>query len=298
MASSLKDSLFDAEKNRVLSELQTQYELDVKNKENSLLKQGNELNRQKLKSNRLLIALIVLVFFISTAFGIIFYKRKQKLVRANTLKVVKEAEQIQRTRISHDLHDHVGAQLSYVVSNLDMARIEIEENKLDPKRIDAINDMSKQAINTLRETVWALNNENISVESFADKFKLYALKMTDMNEQIALHFSESIQGEAVLMPNAALHIFRICQEAFSNALRHGKPSQISIEISSNSKYFFYFKLSDNGMGFVLNQPDKNGHYGMINMQSRAEEIGAVLEIESEIGQGTSICLTLKNNTYV
>ena len=296
--SSIKDSLIDEDKNRVISELQTQYEVEVKNKENSLLKQGNELNIQKLRANRLLIILIVIGVVVLFGLSLFLYKKKQKTQEAKALEMVQNAEHLQRTRISNDLHDHVGAQLSYVVSNLDIASKEISENKLDPKRIDAISDMSKQAIGTLRETVWALNNDHISLESFADKFKLYCMRMLDLNEKIELNFHEHIPQQITLMPNTALHVFRICQEAFSNAVKHADASRIDVYIQNPSEQNLEFKIVDNGKGFATNDGNKSGHYGLKNMGARAEEIGGNFSIESKANDGTIVCITFKNNTYV
>ncbi len=158
--------------------------------------------------------------------------------------------------------------------------------------------MSKQAISTLRETVWALNNEHISIESFADKFKAYARKMSDLSEGIRLEFKEEIAHDCILMPNTALHLFRICQEGFSNALKHANCSVISIYIGSDAGSLLVFRLADNGAGFDPEEARRKGHYGLENMAHRAAEVGASYKLSTEKGKGTQIELVLpKNTTY-
>ena len=294
-ASILKDSLFNAEKSRQLAELQTRFEVDNQRQENLLLQQSNELNRQAIKNRNLVIFIVIFAFAVLITIALLIYKRRQQHMAVLTQLRIQKAERLQRVRISHDLHDHVGAQLSYVVSNLDIANQEIKGRHLEPKRLEAITEMSKQAISTLRETVWALNNESISVESFADKFKVYARKMTDLST-VKLEFHEDIQRNALLSPNAALHLFRICQEAFTNALKHSECTLICISVRSGADIPFEFELSDNGKGFDPEEAGSKGHYGLKNMKHRAEEVGAVYTLSTHLGKGTVISLRLKENT--
>jgi len=295
-ATLLKDSLFNVEKSKQLTEMQTKYEVDNQIQENKLLKQSNELSRQQVKNKNLIIIIVVFISFAFALIGLVVYKRRQQNLAIQTQIKIQKAEQQQRIRISHDLHDHVGAQLSYVVSNLDIAGQEIMKQQLDPRRLHAITEMSKQAISTLRETVWALNNESISIESFADKFKAYAQKMSDLSEGIQIEFHEDIEVDTILLPNTALHLFRICQEAFSNALKHAACTKISIDIRSNSEYLMVFKLSDNGIGFDPESAKLKGHFGLENMKHRASEVLASYDIKTQMGKGTQIELMLKKNT--
>ncbi len=142
--------------------------------------------------------------------------------------------------------------------------------------------MSKQAILTLRETVWALNNETVTTEAFADKFKQYALKMLDFNSDIKCEFSEDIQHSKVLNPLQALNLFRICQEAFSNAIKHSGASQLHIKFYNDDTSIFNFRINDNGHGFNTEDGKNKGHYGLLNMESRAAEVGAVYHLQSSV----------------
>jgi signal transduction histidine kinase/Tfp pilus assembly protein PilF len=297
-ASVLKDSLFNVEKSRQFAEMETKYRVENTTRENLLLKKSNELSLQEVKNKNLLIFLVSFVFIAIAVTSLLVYKRRQNLMAIQTQLRIQKAEQQQRIRISHDLHDHVGAQLSYVVSNLDIASQEILKSQLEPKRLNSITEMSKQAISTLRETVWALNNESISIESFADKFKSYARKMSDLTDGVSITFHEDITINNILLPNTALHLFRICQEAFSNALKHAECSTISIHISSNEDELFIFSLKDNGKGFDPEKARLKGHYGLENMKHRASEVGASYTIDTQIHKGTNIKLALiKNTTY-
>ena len=153
--------------------------------------------------------------------------------------------------------------------------------------------MSKQAILTLRETVWALNNESVTTEAFADKFKQYALKMMDFNTENKCEFHESINHSHVLNPLQALNLFRICQEAFSNAIKHANAGKVDVRFFNDSNSIFNFEITDNGLGFDITEGRNKGHYGLMNMESRAREVGADYHIQSEKGKGTTIRISLK-----
>lgn len=291
-ATTLKDSLFNIERNLQLTEMQTKYEVENKNNENKLLKQTVEIEKQQAK-NRQLLYFFTTALLLITVIGIaIYYSRKRQLTAIQTQLKIQEAEYKQRLRISNDLHDNVGAQLSYVVSNLEISNQEIAQNKVDKNRITSITEMSKNAILTLRETVWALNNEKISIESFSDKFKTYTQKMTEFSKHLTIEMKENIAQNDSIPPNTALHLFRICQESLSNAIKHAQASKLIIEISNSKTNLFNFKLIDNGIGFDMNEAQLKGHYGLQNMKSRALEVGAQYDIETQKNKGTKIELNL------
>ncbi len=227
---------------------------------------------------------------IGTSLYFIVYRQRLKLKRELELQQKLESERI---RIARDLHDNVGAQLSYLITNIDWmlenpdALNEQETNK----RLSNLSETGKQAILTLRQTIWAINNKELSVEDLADRFKQFALKMMAFNKIIQLHVEEDIDESMMLGPGVALNLFRICQEAFNNCIKHSNCSNIKITIKSNSTQRFFFKLEDDGIGFNPEQKNNTGHYGLQNMYSRAEETCSKLNIDSTPGAGTRITLT-------
>jgi len=86
----------------------------------------------------------------------------------------------------------------------------------------------------------------------------------------------------------AYHLYYIAQEALNNALRHAKPSVISVNFSSSGASGTIV-IRDNGIGF---EPDQvvDG-FGRYTMENRAKIIGGTLEIESRKGQGTVVTCT-------
>jgi signal transduction histidine kinase len=95
--------------------------------------------------------------------------------------------------------------------------------------------------------------------------------------------------------NAALHLYRIAQEAVSNAIHHGKAKHVWIAFTlKENKYTLCVR--DNGVGFPGEQLCKKGA-GIDSMRHRAQMIGGLLTIESGFGGGTKVaCVYTRGKT--
>jgi signal transduction histidine kinase len=222
----------------------------------------------------------------------VFQRQKLKLKRELEVQQKLESERI---RISRDLHDNVGAQLSFLISNVEWmlahpeAANEVEENS----RLKALSETGRNAILTLRQTIWAISHTELSMDDFADRFKQFALKMIEFDQGIQLHFSEQFERKGNLSPANALNMFRICQEIFNNCLKHSQCKNIHIRFLSNSDFSFQCEIKDDGIGFNWETAKQKGHYGLVNIEARALETGAILKVDSKIGSGTRIEIGLK-----
>ncbi len=226
-------------------------------------------------------------------------KRFQTLLKNQQEKLQMELEsqirlQHERERISRDLHDNVGAQLSYIISNIDHI---VETQNKDENRLDDVANSARSAILNLRETIWAINNEQITVEDFYDRFKLYATNQVKNRSDVRLIFSENIVNNSILNPNQALNLYRICQEALNNALKYADAQTLDIFIQTNEATQFKFCLKDDGIGFDLSKNTEGG-YGLKNMKARAKEIGAGFHLQSELGKGTTAKITLESKLQI
>ncbi len=291
----VRDSIFKKEIAAKIAAQEARFGLERKENENRALKQKNRIqeleiiNKQnKIRSRQILMGAIAVLSILLLAFTVYFLRRRYALQRLKDENTHRNEQHKQRVHISHELHDNVGAQLSYIVSNLDI----LQENNPDDIRVRSVSEMSRQAIITLRETVWALNNESISLTGFTDKFKQYIHKILEYNENISCIFEDEIRIDHILQPMQALNLFRISQEAFSNAVRHSEASEISVSISADKDFVALLKITDNGIGFDQKKAEKTGHYGLHTMRSRAEEMGGEFDIESQIGHGSTVTIKL------
>jgi signal transduction histidine kinase len=291
----VQDSVYLKEKTESLNKLQTQFE--TQKKENIIIEQKYELT----KRNYLLygtIALALLSIIVARIIFVQYHKKQQlkiQLIHAEEqhqlTQAIAAAKENERKRIAADLHDNIGAQLSYIRSNINFVLdAPMKMSDADEKHfLSMVNDTAKTAIIDLRETIWALNKDIVSFQEFADKLKMYLKHHLDNQQVVQLQINETITGDIQLYSSEAIHIFRIMQEAAGNSVKHAGAQylQLSIMATANS---YTLQLADNGKGFDKDATYRD-HYGLENMQRRATEIGAVLHIESKAGEGTTIVLS-------
>ncbi len=196
--------------------------------------------------------------------------------------------QHERERISRDLHDNIGGQLSFISSSIDWV---IDKNKeMDKeeelKQMNAINATAKNVMMNLRETIWALHKEKITLQEFSDKLKVYIQNMLQHQPQLQFKTEEKIDKNFILTPAEMLNIFRICQECVNNILKHAKASLLKLIIYSDENSF-HICIEDNGIGFNASDISEE-HYGLKNMKHRSEEVNAKLSVNTQEGKGTTI----------
>jgi signal transduction histidine kinase len=279
--STAKDSLRGKESIAALAETKTKYETEKKESENKLLLQENNIKTLENASSKktifmliagIFLALVAILWLIS-----VFRIRKQK-------QAIETQKQLQkdRERISRDLHDNVGGQLSYVLFSLegDEANTLAERKEKSSNLSTAVRSVTSN----LRETIWALNQDHLSLRDIGDKLKVYARNMFSYSD-VKVKFEECIENDTDLNPAFALNLFRICQEAINNVFKHAHASELTIHLSRLQQ--IEITIIDNGLGFNQESKDKNS-YGLSNLNARADEIKATLQVHSQLNKGTQV----------
>ena len=293
----IKDSIYNKTAAEEMNKLEAIYEL--KKNEVTIAQQQLDIT----KKNYLFYGLLTVALFMAIIATILFtnYKKRQHLkmdfILAEEKRLatesVREAEETQRKRIAAELHDNMGAQISFITSNIDWIvdspRPLTEEQQKE--RLKTIHETSQGLMRNLRETIWALNRDEITLEEFADKLKVYIQTILHINPGIRFDSSEKLQGTATLKPLQALNLFRIFQEAVTNTLKHGKKtSRLHLDIVSYNDACT-ISLQDDGAGFEPASV-QGEHYGLRNMHFRAKEAGFNVKVMSKPGAGTTIAVSL------
>lgn len=281
----LRDSLFQTEKVKQVRELQIQYETEKKERElaesKAAIAQG-ELEIRK-RDNQLVLILtgVVLVLFI----GFILYRntraRQQQLILKAELAEARtqNALQEERLRISQELHDNIGSQLTFVNASIGA----LQSDAGDP-RLSDVKKLTAETIRELRKTVWLMNHQSTTLEEFIIKLRDYILT----GSQIPIVIDVNTNLQQVITAQVSNHLFRIIQEAVNNTHKHAKATQITIQISLASANQLSLTITDNGKGFNRDLPS-NG-FGLSSMQKRVNGLGGKLSISSH--SGTIITATL------
>ena len=294
----VRDSVFSQGVAEVVAELQEKYNKTEREKE--ILSQRTEIAEKELVLNRKNTQLIglVLVAVLMTILGYLLYNQQKlknrQLVRENELKQAlirietQNRLQEQRLRISRDLHDNIGAQLTFIISSIENLQFgfKLDNNKLINK-LSGISDFTKETINELRDTIWAMNKSDITLEDLQSRISNVVKKANAYATNIDFKFiiAEDISKEVKFTSIKGMNIYRIVQEAINNAMKYAEAKSVLVKISQN-KDRLSFEITDDGKGFDENEI-KLGN-GLNNMRKRAEEIGADFSLDSKVGNGTSI----------
>lgn len=235
--------------------------------------------------------LILFVLAIAMVSSIAWLISRQRYLRKLRIFEMKQTIQHDRDRISRELHDNVGSQLSLISSNLDWVSNPVTPlNELEKsKRLEEVSRISKDVITHLRETIWALKKSEISFSDLTDKLKLIAQQQVSILPSIDLNFRDRGVDSLQLKPDEALNLLRVCQEAIHNAIKHSGLKKLDISWHCRNGNY-EVSIKDDGRGF--NQVSNSSeHYGLENMKQRAAEIEAAIAINTEVGSGTTITIS-------
>ena len=94
-----------------------------------------------------------------------------------------------------------------------------------------------------------------------------------------------------LSPDVEQCYYRIAQEALENIARHAGASRFSLRITQEGEVLTMC-ISDDGIGFASSHKTVDEKFGLVGMRERAALIGATLAVESQPGQGATLCLRL------
>lgn len=211
---------------------------------------------------------------------------KEALAQIETQNKLQE----QRLLIARDLHDNIGAQLTFIISSIENLKyFEPIKESLTP-RFESIANFTKQTIRELRDTIWAMNSGAVTLEDLVGRVKNF-IQQGKQSTDVKLDFvqEEGLDLSKKISSANSIQILRILQEAVQNAVKYADASQIQV-IFSLGENQLQFQVIDNGKGFDLEKV-KAGN-GLGNMQKRADEIEASLSVKSETGRGTEISLLL------
>ena len=293
---------FSVDNAKSIADLEIKYQTATKEKllaENKAKLLKNEIETRN--KNALLIGLIIIIIFIGLI-SISIYRQqklktkqqKQEFQLKNAIVKIETQNKLQRQRlaISRDLHDNIGAQLTFIISSIDNIKyaFPIKDFNLN-RKLDTISDFTKSTILELRDTIWAMNSNEITFDDLHSRILNFIEKAQKSQENIHFKFSIHPNLENVKLTSVTgMNVYRTIQEAVNNAIKHASAKNISIEINRISK-LIHITISDDGIGFDENKVEKGN--GLLNMEKRIEEIGGTVLFRKSENGGTQIDIQFK-----
>jgi len=251
----------------------------------------------KIDAFKFLFFILVLIFFLVSLILLLinFRKRFQNKQTENQSKIdelkiehelnlLRSQLQIQEQtfrNISREIHDNIGQKLT--LAKLQINTIDTNEVVDLKNTLMVISNFITDSLNDLRDISRSLSSEVILHNGL---IKALENEINQLNKLFNYNFKMKLTGEVLYMSaETELTVFRIIQEALTNAIKHAEATSVFLDLHFNNNELLIL-IEDNGKGFDISATkDLNG---LNNLKSRTQSLNGQIEINSEPLIGTTI----------
>ena len=209
--------------------------------------------------------------------------------RTELIRMLVTAEENERGRISRELYDHMGQQITGLLLGLRV----MEQDEWDPARLARIRDLAELAAGISRD-----------LHQIALVLRPPALDNLGLERALRSHLEEWSQQHGIvadfhaegvattdLGQEVATTIYRIAQEGLTNVAKHAVAKRVSLVLEQHDDTITVI-IEDDGVGFDPDAPERDAdaprRLGLRGMRERLALVDGELEVESEPGAGTTI----------
>ena len=193
-----------------------------------------------------------------------------------------EAQERERRRIARELHDDIGQRLALLTVELDQIDTGVTRNVPQAVRHLRLSRPRLRDVQSLSHRLHSSKLEYLGLASAAASF------CKEASAQFAVQIICRDEGiREGLCPETALAIFRVLQEAITNALKHSAAGHISVVLRQSNRGV-ELEVNDSGVGFDVVDARRRGGLGLISMEERMKLIGGEVQVRSEEGCGTTV----------
>ena len=202
--------------------------------------------------------------------------------RRRLLMRLEEAKDEERRRIASDIHDDS----IQMMTAADMQAQELAGLIQDPAlraQAERVRDTIREAVQRLRHLLFELRPPSLDRDGLVAALRSYVSAL----EGLEVAVEDALESEPASDLGAV--VFRIAQEAITNARKHARAARVTVTVASEGGGL-WLRVADDGDGFdvaIIDDPDP-GHIGLAAMIERAELAGGWLRIDSRRGRGTSV----------
>lgn len=296
------DSIFFEKRNNTLNELETKYQ--TVQKENKIAQQKIEIQQQEIKTKqartRFIIAIILFfILLIGALLLYLFLQQRQKLLQNKIVTIeqqkkleltqaIIDGEELERIRLAKELHDGIGGLMSMIklqFTNFKKSHIEIQQNNEYNSALDLLNTASQD----IRKISHALMPSALERLGLIDAVEQFCNQMQNSGN-FEIDFQQ-YGFETRLPQKLELLTYRIIQELLNNIIKYAEAKEVLLQLSKNENQLS-ITIEDDGKGFDISGIKNKDGIGLHSMQNRIELLGGKMDIDSSLGNGTSINIEL------
>lgn len=212
------------------------------------------------------------------------YRRRLQEVAARALNAAEE----ERRRISLELHDDASQRLAAVLMRLRLAR-SVPDGAAKDAVLEEVRKELAETADGLRRYAQGLRPPALDELGLGAAIESH---VRHISETVSVAMEVEVEGVSRLeAPEAELALYRIVQEAITNAIRHSRADRIQVRVEE-SNGAVVATVRDDGVGFDVERLLEDGggkhRLGLFGMRERAEYVGGHVEVTSERGRGTTV----------
>ena len=235
----------------------------------------------------------ILNIFASQSAAAIESARLYEAVREERDRVVAVEEDVRR-RLARDLHDSLAQMLAAALMNVRFMNEEVsKQNAISTTDLSALEDVISKALFQVRTMLFDLRPVILETQGLAAALEAYTKRLRkEGTGRLRLSVNHALGR---LTPKVETAVFSIIRESLNNVRRHARAKNIRVALDRDDEKL-YVAIEDDGQGFDVDLVERmygeRGSIGLLNMKEWAETVGGALAIESEIGQGTKVTMTV------
>ena len=236
-----------------------------------------------------IIAIFVMIFFVGFIILVVFlYNKKQNLyIKERQLKeaehqnqlLQKELErqrsiEVERERISHDMHDDLGAGISALKLQTEFLKEKLKNNVGLQKDLDELLKTSEEMNLSLREMLWNLNKTNDTLQKLVQYISIYGERFFSKTKIKVVIQNDLSSIDYPISSDVRWHLFLCVKESLNNIYKHSQANTVNVKFKQFDQQFI-LEIEDNGIGLQNAQNEGNG---FVNMNHRMQESCGKFEI--------------------
>ncbi len=197
----------------------------------------------------------------------------------------------ERNRIAREIHDTLAQGLAGIIVQLQAADAWLGKEPLRVQdALEQATDLARSSLQEARRSVWDLRPEMLQRAGLAGAVRD---ELTRVRERTGVQTSLRVRGLKGLALPAQIEVavFRIVREAVGNAVRHGHPQEVTVELTRRDRHL-QVAVTDDGQGFDPAAPPREGSFGITSMRERAAASGGQMDLKSHPGKGTRVTISL------
>jgi PAS domain S-box-containing protein len=231
--------------------------------------------------------------FIGAIMDVTATKRAQREVRRareRALQARFTAALEERTRLAREIHDTLLQGFTGVALQLTAAARRVSGSET-ASTLEAVVDLAQRTLDDARQAVWDLRAPALAGGTFTAALRRAAEEAV-RGTNLGLTF-EVVGAERSLTPEIEAAAARVLQEALANTIKHAGAGSVLVRVSYDARGL-RLSASDDGKGFEVDPAFRayGGHWGLLGMKERVNQLRGKLTVRSAPGQGTTIALRI------